>query len=83
MPFEVGNNYGKGRPKKPIELKYLKLLQQACTFDQWKNICTRAVADAADGDRHARAWLSKYLLPEPVVNEDQPEKIVLRWIGNE
>lgn len=66
--FAPGNTLGvKGRPK-GIKHRSVRLLQE--TFrrvapSDWAKVVDRALADAIDGDRFARDWLSRYLLPEP------------------
>jgi hypothetical protein len=52
-----------GRPKGQAE--YLRVLLGQVTMEQWRAIIDRAVSDAANGDRHARRWLSDYCLGQP------------------
>lgn len=35
------------------------------SLEDWRKIVQKAVEQASAGDHLARAWLSKYLLPEP------------------
>jgi len=42
----------------------LATLSDAVNLDDWQEIAGRAVQDAKTGDATARAWLSKYVLPE-------------------
>lgn len=64
--FAKGNGGGPGRPKRSVELDYLKALNRAVSASQWDKIVKRAIADAIEGDAKARDWLSKYLLPAKV-----------------
>jgi hypothetical protein len=41
-------------------------MQSECTLDVWANITKRAIADALEGDRSARQWLSQYVIGPPV-----------------
>ncbi len=63
--FALGNPGGPGRPPIARERRYAETMATVCTEDDWREICERAVQDAKDGNRHAREWLSKYLLGEP------------------
>ncbi|NLF73135.1 MAG: hypothetical protein GX575_29215 [Candidatus Anammoximicrobium sp.] len=63
--FALGNPGGPGRPPIARERRYAETLATVCTVDDWREICERAVKDAKAGNRHAREWLSKYLLGEP------------------
>ena len=63
--FALGNPGGPGRPPIARERQYAEAMATVCTVDDWREICERAVEDAKDGDRHARDWLSKYLVGEP------------------
>lgn len=56
----------KGRPPKKREDRYLEITISTCTFDDWKAIIKKAVADAKRGDSVARKWLSDYLVGPPV-----------------
>jgi hypothetical protein len=72
-PFVKGNPGGPGRPKRAVEERYLVALQDGVKDADWKAIVVRAVVDAKKGDAPARAWLSKYLLPDPAA--DAGEKV--------
>lgn len=63
--FALGNPGGPGRPPIARERRYAETMATVCTEDDWREICERAVKDAKAGNRHAREWLSKYLLGEP------------------
>ena len=70
--FALGNPGGPGRPPTAKEHAYLETLGAVCTVDDWRSICCRAVRDARNGDRHARNWLSKYLLGDNQQLADLP-----------
>jgi hypothetical protein len=59
----VGNRGG--RPRRATEEKYLKALSDSVSIDDWKAIATKAIAQAKDGDKDARAWLGNYLIGKP------------------
>lgn len=66
---EAANSHevGAGSPP-PVKrkAKYLKLLSQVVDEQVWKDIILKAVAQAKEGDRYARKWLSDYLIGTPV-----------------
>lgn len=64
--FAKGNGGGPDRPKRSVEVDYLKALNRTVTLADWKQIIRRAVMDAVAGDAKARNWLSKYLLPSKI-----------------
>ncbi len=70
--FKRGNPGGNGRPFKRQE-RFLVVINEAVDEKSWLAIVKRAIRDAKKGDRHAREWLSKWLLglPEPVRDEKQ------------
>ena len=70
--FAHGNPGGPGRPPLNREREYLETLTAACTVDDWREICQRAVKDAKKGDHRARDWLTKYLVGEPRPVPDMP-----------
>jgi hypothetical protein len=63
--FAKGNPGGPGRPPRRTEDEYMAELADVVTLEAWRQIAERAVADAAAGDKHARDWLSRYLVPDP------------------
>lgn len=69
--FRTGNPGGPGRPFRR-EARFMHTIAETVTEDRWQKIVTRAVDDAEDGDRHARDWLSKWLLGMP--REIEPEE---------
>lgn len=60
--FAQGNRGGPGRPRRAVELDYLAALGDALTLTDWKEIVTRAVTDAKQGDPKAREWVGRYAL---------------------
>ena len=58
-----------GRPKRETERDYLDVVMRLCPLKSWAQVVERAVVDAQQGDRHARDWLSRYLLP---LDSEQP-----------
>lgn len=62
--FDVGNPGGPGRPRRQVEVDYLRALADECPPDTWREVCRKAVELAKAGDAPARAWLSKYLCGE-------------------
>lgn len=61
--FDRGNAHGRGRPPVCNQRVRLDALLAVVTPAVWSEIVTTAVSDAVNGDRHAREWLSRYLLP--------------------
>ena len=61
--FARGNKLGKGRPPAATQRERLDALLSVCSAGDWLAVCERAVRDAVRGDRHARQWLTAYLLP--------------------
>lgn len=66
----------KGRTPKAIEVTrkrkemanlYAPITIENCTPDQWKKIVQKAVEDAEHGDRYARDWLTKIVLPQGAI----------------
>ena len=69
--FAKGNPFGgahprAGRPKRAVEARYLKALSEAISMEDWLAIIQKAVEQARTGERHARAWLSNYLMGTPI-----------------
>src|SRR5207247_4508444 len=59
--FGVGNPGGPGRPRRGPERPYLDTVAEVVTLDDWRDIVSRAKADALAGNAKAREWLGKYL----------------------
>ena len=54
-----------GRPKKEREVRYAEIMQVACSFKDWREICDKAIKQAKQGDATARKWLADYLVGVP------------------
>lgn len=68
--FRAGNrasvgNRGGGRARRATEEKYLKVLSESVSVDDWTAIALKAVAQAKAGNKDARHWLSGYLIGKP------------------
>lgn len=64
--FVPGNRANpKGRPPREKEVRYLDLMKQVVTDDDWKAIVKKATDQARRGDASARKWLSDYLIGAP------------------
>ena len=53
-----------GRPPRRVEEQYLAATIGGCSLDEWSAIVAKAVEQATEGDRFARDFLARYLLPE-------------------
>src|SRR5690348_8204282 len=71
MPAPPGGNRGSfkeghpgmgGRPPRTAERRYLQVLTEEVTDEDWREVVRAALADAKVGDARARLWLSKYVL---------------------
>lgn len=67
-PFAKGNPGGPGRPKRKVEEQYLEVLRDGVPMTKWKKVVEKALEQAIAGDKAAREWIGKYVLPVP-----QPE----------
>ena len=56
-----------GRPPRRVEEQYLAATIGGCSLDEWGAIVAKAVEQAAEGDRFARDFLARYLLPEQAI----------------
>ncbi len=68
--FAAGNPGGPGRPRRAVEQEYLAALSDSVSLDDWREVVSRAVADAKAGDARARDWLTRHLVGE------QPPKLI-------
>lgn len=68
--FAPGNRGGPGRPRRAVELDYLKSMSAVCTPERWEKVVEAAVVAAENGDATARLWLTKHLVGEPGENEE-------------
>lgn len=65
-PGHAPSNRGRGgRPRRPVEERYLRAISVNTSAEDWRLIVDRAVKDAKDGDDKARRWLSEYLIGKP------------------
>lgn len=79
--FVKGNPGGPGRKPVAQERRYLETLNTVCTEARWEAIVDKAVEQAVGGDKYARDWLSKYLLPAATLEGEvgeSPLVLVLR-----
>ena len=60
--FALGNPDGPGRPRRAVELDYLRALSDVLKLEDWAAIVARAVDDAKQGNPKAREWVSRYAL---------------------
>ncbi len=63
--FTVGNPGGPGRPRKLTQSEYQAATLALVAVDGWEQVVTKALEDAQSGDKHARRWLSDYVLGHP------------------
>ena len=56
-----------GRPPRRVEEQYLAATIGGCSIDEWSAIVAKAVEQASEGDRFARDFLARYLLPEQAI----------------
>ena len=68
--FIKGNGGGPGRPKRPKEEKYWRILLTSVSTDDWRAIVAKAVEQAKRGDSIARKWLADYLIGPPVERKE-------------
>lgn len=54
---------GHGSISLAIRQKYNQILIRACSEDDWREITKKAVQDAKMGNKGARDWLSKWIMP--------------------
>lgn len=75
-----GHKSNGGRPSRPKEEQYYRILMTTCTAKDWEAIVDKAVEQAKRGDAVARKWLSDYLVGEPEHNV--VGDFVIRWEDN-
>src|SRR5262249_28067088 len=73
-PFKKGNPGGPGRPRREVEREYLGAILGVVSLDDWRLIVAKAKRDAIAGDRHAREWLSKYIVGDSPLLADLNEE---------
>lgn len=59
--FAPGNRLSPGRSPKAVEDKYHELTIAKCPAEKWAAIVEKAVAQAIEGDKDARAWVGRVL----------------------
>ena len=59
-----------GRPSRPKEEQYYRILMTTCTDKDWRAIIDKAIAQAKHGDAVARKWLADYLIGAPVQRQE-------------
>jgi hypothetical protein len=65
-----GHKSNGGRPSRPKEEQYYRILMTACTPKDWNAIVLKAIDQAKRGDAVARKWLSDYLIGPPVERKE-------------
>lgn len=86
--FQPGHSIkSPGRPRRAIEVEYLKALSDEVSLDDWKEI-VRAAKDAAKaGDAKAREWLASYVIGDkaPALSElalmDLYDATAMDWLA--
>jgi hypothetical protein len=68
--FVKGHQGIGGRPSKPKEEMYYRILMTTCTADDWTAIVQKAVEQAKRGDAMARKWLADYLVGPPIERKE-------------
>lgn len=59
-----------GRPSRPKEEQYYRILMTACSQKDWEAIVDKAVEQAKRGDAVARKWLADYLIGAPIQRQE-------------
>ena len=60
--FAPGNPGGPGRPRRAIEMDYLRVFSEILTTDAWRAICQRAVEHAQQGEAKSREFVTRFAL---------------------
>ena len=68
LPGGVGNP--KGRAPRAREYRFLELMKEAVTEEDWLMIIRRAVEQSIRGDHQARKWLSENLIGAPIQRQE-------------
>lgn len=63
--FVQGNRASPGRKPRPTEVKFLDILKECVTADDWRKVVMTAVSLAMAGDFKAREWIGNYLIGKP------------------
>lgn len=56
------NSPGPGRPRRPVEVAYMRELMDVVGLTAWRAIIERARDDALAGDKSAREFIARHLL---------------------
>lgn len=56
------NYAGPGRPRRATEAAYLRILADAVTLNDWRELCANTLQLAKAGDRAARDFIARHLL---------------------
>ena len=92
--FTRGNKASVGnkgcRPRRAVEERYLAVLSQQISLEEWAQIVRTAKGQALQGDDKARSWLGNYLIGKPtdyvaadVTSEGESLLAALRGIQEE
>ena len=60
-----GNRGGPGRPPREVEKRYLQIMKEVVTEQDWKEVCEMARDQAKMGDNDARNFLAYYMIGKP------------------
>lgn len=75
--FTRGNPGGPGRKPRATEERYLKTMTEIVDDEAWEAIVKRATQDAINGDAKARAWLTNYMIGQPIARAENTS--VPKW----
>lgn len=68
---------------KRMQATYLNAMGEYVTIEDWLYVVERALQDAKDGDRHARKWLSDYLIGTPIRRSETTNVTEVRFTKNQ
>lgn len=60
---------------------YMRVLLDAVTLDDWRDVVNHAKAAAKAGDPQARAWLAQYLMGRPEGKAPTPLTVVVQQLN--
>ena len=72
----------KGRAPLLRERAYLKCMREVVTLRDWEAITRKAVKQALVGNRYARDWLARYLVPEPAKAIDMDGELNVKFVND-
>lgn len=88
--FAPGHTFkSPGRPRRAVEVEYLRALSDEVTTDDWKEIVAKAKEQAKAGDAKAREWLAGFVIGKepPALTElalmDVHEASVDDWLDSQ